>query len=113
MAASSWSICPDIRDRSNTIMMDPGRRPHWAGRRALCPQVASLGLGQAVTKRDAERVELGGQFEHLTRIQSGAISARQLAILGLSRETIAGRVGRSEEHTSELQSRGHLVCRLL
>lgn len=73
--------------------MDPGRRPHWAGRRALCPQVASLGLGQAVTKRDAERVELGGQFEHLTRIQSGAISARQLAILGLSRETIAGRVG--------------------
>src|SRR5690625_7071170 len=25
----------------------------------------------------------------------------------------AGVVGRSEEHTSELQSRGHLVCRLL
>src|SRR5215208_7803562 len=25
----------------------------------------------------------------------------------------AGRNGRSEEHTSELQSRGHLVCRLL
>src|SRR5215208_8357531 len=25
----------------------------------------------------------------------------------------AGPVGRSEEHTSELQSRGHLVCRLL
>src|SRR5690625_6917674 len=24
-----------------------------------------------------------------------------------------GHVGRSEEHTSELQSRGHLVCRLL
>src|SRR5690625_6451050 len=26
---------------------------------------------------------------------------------------IIGRVERSEEHTSELQSRGHLVCRLL
>src|SRR5690554_7329549 len=25
----------------------------------------------------------------------------------------SGRVGRSEEHTSELQSRPHLVCRLL
>src|SRR5690625_5700019 len=25
----------------------------------------------------------------------------------------AGRMERSEEHTSELQSRGHLVCRLL
>src|SRR5690625_5670238 len=26
---------------------------------------------------------------------------------------LAARTGRSEEHTSELQSRGHLVCRLL
>src|SRR5207253_5875495 len=26
---------------------------------------------------------------------------------------VVGRVRRSEEHTSELQSRGHLVCRLL
>src|SRR5690625_6933537 len=26
---------------------------------------------------------------------------------------VAGHPGRSEEHTSELQSRGHLVCRLL
>src|SRR5690625_5659392 len=26
---------------------------------------------------------------------------------------VARRLGRSEEHTSELQSRGHLVCRLL
>src|SRR5439155_21808494 len=26
---------------------------------------------------------------------------------------VAGKSGRSEEHTSELQSRGHLVCRLL
>src|SRR5690625_6466064 len=28
-------------------------------------------------------------------------------------DTIAFTAGRSEEHTSELQSRGHLVCRLL
>src|SRR5437870_11496854 len=28
-------------------------------------------------------------------------------------QTQAARAGRSEEHTSELQSRGHLVCRLL
>src|SRR5437870_9530965 len=26
---------------------------------------------------------------------------------------VVGQFGRSEEHTSELQSRGHLVCRLL
>src|SRR5690625_6661284 len=30
-----------------------------------------------------------------------------------AREWIARRTERSEEHTSELQSRGHLVCRLL
>src|SRR5437660_9248164 len=28
-------------------------------------------------------------------------------------ELLSGRSWRSEEHTSELQSRGHLVCRLL
>src|SRR5690625_3203958 len=32
---------------------------------------------------------------------------------GLATPTEAAALGRSEEHTSELQSRGHLVCRLL
>src|SRR3984893_9023525 len=31
---------------------------------------------------------------------------------GSGKSTLARAVGRSEEHTSELQSRGHLVCRL-
>src|SRR5690625_7026431 len=34
-------------------------------------------------------------------------------ILGVTPEVITGDEERSEEHTSELQSRGHLVCRLL
>src|SRR5207253_9080408 len=33
--------------------------------------------------------------------------------IGLSFTTTSGAFRRSEEHTSELQSRGHLVCRLL
>src|SRR5690625_6882175 len=32
---------------------------------------------------------------------------------GLDRNSLIIALGRSEEHTSELQSRGHLVCRLL
>src|SRR5437660_7443887 len=32
---------------------------------------------------------------------------------GILRTTMVPAQGRSEEHTSELQSRGHLVCRLL
>src|SRR5439155_17185576 len=33
--------------------------------------------------------------------------------LGWTWQELSGRGTRSEEHTSELQSRGHLVCRLL
>src|SRR5690625_3095955 len=61
-------------------------------------------LRQAVGKQDKVR----GTQLHLT-------SARHIAGGRLS-APIAGleyRVPRSEEHTSELQSRGHLVCRLL
>src|SRR5690625_6179754 len=39
-----------------------------------------------------------------------AVAARQWAMLNHCRAATATR---SEEHTSELQSRGHLVCRLL
>src|SRR5215510_16494492 len=42
-------------------------------------------------------------------ISQPARSRRPRRRLGRGR----GRDGRSEEHTSELQSRGHLVCRLL
>src|SRR5207253_5928809 len=35
------------------------------------------------------------------------------AAVGIAHTDAAGRLLRSEEHTSELQSRGHLVCRLL
>src|SRR5690625_6798725 len=35
------------------------------------------------------------------------------AAIGSTVGVVAGLIMRSEEHTSELQSRGHLVCRLL
>src|SRR2546422_8242824 len=46
----------------------------------------------------------------------GCAMAEPGVILEVTRETIrvaAGKGARSEEHTSELQSRLHLVCRLL
>src|SRR5690606_4495039 len=46
----------------------------------------------------------------LTEIALHIISPRQKRLL---RHRILGRVPRSEEHTSELQSRENLVCRLL
>src|SRR2546429_6676853 len=42
-----------------------------------------------------------------------ALICRVRVIADVFRETIAKLRGRSEEHTSELQSRLHLVCRLL
>src|SRR5690625_6552598 len=38
---------------------------------------------------------------------------RSLSIIPIDEPGSAFTIGRSEEHTSELQSRGHLVCRLL
>src|SRR5690625_6491083 len=43
----------------------------------------------------------------------GAGAGQQLSAAPMVLHAIAGLLLRSEEHTSELQSRGHLVCRLL
>src|SRR5437870_11302882 len=51
----------------------------------------------------------------LERVAVSEWSTRQLRLLELRRVHLQQLIqdGRSEEHTSELQSRGHLVCRLL
>src|SRR5439155_24405383 len=45
--------------------------------------------------------------------QLTAVQVKKLIVDGSDEKEITGRRIRSEEHTSELQSRGHLVCRLL
>src|SRR5690625_5555235 len=61
-------------------------------------------------------------FPYTTLFRSSAtLLAAILGMLGLARTAVKRRSSprhrsgttRSEEHTSELQSRGHLVCRLL
>src|SRR5439155_8178066 len=49
------------------------------------------------------------------RRKAGQLTARRRGAGSSPAEAIRRRtvLGRSEEHTSELQSRGHLVCRLL
>src|SRR5690625_6228102 len=56
------------------------------------------------------------QFMDQNNPLAGLTHKRRLNALGpggLSRDRAAMEVRRSEEHTSELQSRGQLVCRLL
>src|SRR2546425_2776626 len=49
----------------------------------------------------------------LVRTDRSALVASGDLALALSGDLVEGRVGRSEEHTSELQSLAYLVCRLL
>src|SRR3712207_8114648 len=43
----------------------------------------------------------------------GTIDGRQVCVFSQDFTIFGGSLGRSEEHTSELQSRQYLVCRLL
>src|SRR5687768_17805197 len=70
----------------------PGASSHMAVL-AIADQIKAKGL------KPAEPVSLGGIPEVYTAVRTG--------------QTDAGWSVRSEEHTSELQSRLHLVCRLL
>src|SRR5439155_17606503 len=82
---------------------------------SLIGLVLLLGL---VTKNSILLVEYANQQlakgldSHEAMIQAGRVRLRPILMTAFS--TIAGILRmRSEEHTSELQSRGHLVCRLL
>src|SRR5439155_7165943 len=55
-------------------------------------------------------------FPYTTLFRSGTLPPPpppRRSICAPARSRRSGSPGRSEEHTSELQSRGHLVCRLL
>src|SRR5690625_5865934 len=81
--------------RASTELKDDGG---VSCRNALIEHLGGL-LGHCLPK---ERSELRGSG----KVASGHIATK----LGAARGVIPPR---SEEHTSELQSRGHLVCRLL
>src|SRR3712207_8516777 len=70
-----------------------------ANRRANCDRVHSLLVADLVGQR------------HPFQVRDHAVGAERRQVLVL-RTTVAS-LDRSEEHTSELQSRQYLVCRLL
>src|SRR3712207_7207207 len=74
------------------------------------------GLDRSVVVRDQSRQLVDGHAD----LMSGVVRDRQLERRerlrggrGRVARTVAGSERRSEEHTSELQSRQYLVCRLL
>src|SRR5437870_6396511 len=81
----------------------------------LSAQLSAL-FGPALESgpRSADRVPqiLPRSMAHVFQMSAGARLSRQIAT-ALAARKLAANIQRSEEHTSELQSRGHLVCRLL
>src|SRR3712207_8996195 len=70
---------------------------------------AELLLVQVLPAKDAvPEVALGLAGEELRRFAEELVGAR-----GRARVTVGDDPARSEEHTSELQSRQYIVCRLL
>src|SRR5690625_2343825 len=65
------------------------------------------GINKAI---DAIQLQLAGQYEAIPKSQDGPKGEIIVFLIFIGIFIV---IVRSEEHTSELQSRGHLVCRLL
>src|SRR5690606_39706747 len=102
-----WRVCPPpgapflpypTLFRSPRARLDEGTLRRRFGRR-----LHHLAFAVARDRVDAHAVLIDRQIE------------RDAADVGRKHRTVLAdlQVGRSEEHTSELQSREHLVCRLL
>src|SRR5690625_6308627 len=59
------------------------------------------------------RVHPSGEMHNAQTIATLHFDAAYIDENPTAKSSPSGRFSRSEEHTSELQSRGHLVCRLL
>src|SRR2546422_5275495 len=80
----------------------------WRQSGGIAPRLRSGGALPSIARTRSSVGGTMGSPSHHSRSQNAARSAS-----GVS-DTVTGDAGsRSEEHTSELQSRLHLVCRLL
>src|SRR5437870_2994341 len=66
-----------------------------------------------LTDRDGRDQAVDESPNRLALPSTGAVQVGGLLEVGQAPQSQQGKWERSEEHTSELQSRGHLVCRLL
>src|SRR5439155_9439346 len=113
------------RDGRLPRLRGPAGRPDAQARRGLvregaAPRPGAAPLGTARSALARLRRALVALDRDVSRLQR--LDRRQRGLLTLSRPPPAAGPrsrrrsrarSRSEEHTSELQSRGHLVCRLL
>src|SRR5439155_23684775 len=78
-------------------------------RAASSPSAITSGIRDAMQRIDADLPV--GELKPMTTFLSGALGDTEVALSSLGSVALMAN-DRSEEHTSEPQSRGHLVCRL-
>src|SRR5258708_24452619 len=76
-------------------------------------EIYTLSLHDALPIYGIEVDTQGDAFFFVFRSARSAAACAQSAQKRLAKTSVRVRMGRSEEHTSELQSPDHLVCRLL
>src|SRR5690625_5718219 len=79
--------------------------------------IRSVKTGVRLTKREADNINTGYDWQGIfaswmTTDWEGGLNINDLGMPYVNDSSMMS-LNRSEEHTSELQSRGHLVCRLL
>src|SRR5439155_111840 len=113
-AVRAWGlsiVCRNPQEYSNTltaVMIPDGVDADGVLRMAAQRLDLSLGTGLGRLKSRAFRIGHLGALNELEVLATVAGVEMALTMAGVRIP-----LGRSEEHTSELQSRGHLVCRLL
>src|SRR5689334_5561833 len=112
--------CAAIRDSRNLFLQscpDPSSKSAGTSLPLLMTISLLSDLGARARHRVARRllpfVFLIYVVNYLDRVNVSFANLRMSADLGFSDRVYGLGVGRSEEHTSELQSQFHLVCRLL
>src|SRR3989442_12318443 len=106
----TYPVAPWYAERDGRTLINYGVSIGHAGaRRALIAHDESL-PGVAVIARDTSRTWTHGALPDADLPRLDSLVERGLAEGALG---IGFGIARSEEHTSELQSRPHLVCRLL
>src|SRR5690625_6071720 len=79
-----------------------------------CAAESGAARRSAADRRSAGAIDSWKSLQRIIRVNTTApIAAINMVFCQSILVAAIRRVSRSEEHTSELQSRGHLVCRLL